>query len=199
MTKLMPSDAKYRFTQTSQGLGFSKLIYAEVDDSFRFDCLRCGKCCSIVPDINPKDAARMANYLVMSKGDFFKNYVTLKEDDYCGWRAVLDKVGDSCTFYSKEAGKASCKVHIAKPWQCSARPVTVRDGDIEYLESLCVSINTCRGFERGPETTVRQWIKNKGMINSLKYEIDYTQKLASLKRQMNRNELREAITKLFTE
>lgn len=199
MVRIKPSDAKYRLRNFGNGFVLTKLIDVNAKDVFRFNCLRCGTCCYNSPDINPSDAARMANYLGISRKDFFREYVTMKEDEQCGWSPVLDKVGDNCVFYSKEKGKATCKVHDAKPWQCRTRPVTVTDGYSNDPETIKAVINPCRGFGRGPEQTVQQWLTSENMMESLEEEIKYVKKVMTMKKKMNRNQLREAIEKMFTE
>ena len=197
MRTLKPSDATYQNVKLREGIVRTKIIVAGVDDRFRFDCLRCGDCCSLVPDVNPREASRMANYLHISKRDFFREYLTLKEDPYYGWHAELDEIGGNCTFYRKEKGKGNCMVNPVKPWQCRSRPITILDENFDSIKSSKIAVRPCRGMGRGPERTVDDWIKKNSIVKSMKYDLEYVNKVLSMKKKMTREQLRTAVTEMF--
>lgn len=195
MSNIRPSDAKYKLI----GGVFAKVAEVTLDDRFMFDCLRCGWCCSYPPGINPKEASRIANYLGLSKKDFFDGYVTLQEDDSYGWKAKIDKRGDNCAFWSKDNGKATCKIHSVKPRQCKVKPVLrLGNESFEGLEAMRLLFEPCRGFGRGKEYTVREWIKTNNLEEAWKEEVDYFSELVIARMKTPSNQLKSKIEDMFT-
>jgi Fe-S-cluster containining protein len=185
MTKVRASDAKYRHIGSGM---YAKIIDVKPEDSFRFDCLRCGTCCSRPPGINPKEASRIAEYLGISKIDFFNDYVILMEDPFYGWKAKLDMRGDYCVFREKGDGKASCKIHEVSPRQCRAKPIAGlgRDPTKSGLEAIRLGFQPCSGFGRGREYTVKEWIEMNGLEKAWQEESEYVKKIRSIRRTTNR-------------
>lgn len=171
----------------------------EPEDSFRFGCLRCGTCCSNPPGINPKEASRIAEYLGISKLEFFNNYVTFMEDHFYGWKAKLDLIGNHCVFLEKEKGKASCKIHEVSPRQCRARPVAglSRDPSKKGLEAINLGIQPCRGFGRSQEYTVKGWIEKNELEKAWQEETEYVEKIVSLRLKIPENQLMTRIIDMF--
>lgn len=197
MVSIHPSDAKLRYV--GNGI-FMRGVEIGPDDTFRFDCLRCGWCCSHPPSVNPKEADRITQYLGISKNNFFQGYLTLQKDDFYGWKAKIDKRGDDCAFYSKEKGKSSCKIHPVKPRQCRVKPVSrlgSKPGD--GIDGMDLMFEPCRGFGRGKEYTVRQWIKENKIEDAWKEEEDYFSEVEMLRMCTPANQLKERIAKMFVE
>lgn len=195
MVSIRPSDAKLRYVGNDI---FMRGIEVGPDDTFRFDCLRCGKCCTHPPGVNPEEASRIAQYLGINRGEIFRQYLTLHEDDSYGWKAKVDKIGDNCAFYSKEKGKGSCKINPVKPRQCLTKPVS-RMGSKITVEGLVPDLmfEPCRGFGRGKEYTVRQWITENNLEQLWDEEIDYASKVMMMKQNLSINQLKERIAKMF--
>jgi len=196
MAGVRASDAKYK--QIALGM-YAKIIDVKPEDSFRFDCLRCGTCCSRTPGVNPKEASRIAKYLGISKLDFFSSYVTLMVDPFYGRKAKLDMRGDYCVFWEKEKGKASCKIHEVNPRQCRARPVAglSRDPSKSGLEAINLGIQPCRGFGRGQEYTVKEWIEMNGLDRAWQEESEYLDKIKSMRLTTPSNQLKAKIIDMF--
>jgi Fe-S-cluster containining protein len=195
MVSIRPSDAKLRYV--GNGI-FMKGVEVEPDDTFRFNCLRCGYCCSHPPGVNPNEASRIAQYLGIKRGELFKKYLTLHEDDSYGWKAKIDKIGDNCAFYSKEKGKASCRINPVKPRQCRAKPVS-RLGSKMIAEGVVPDLmfEPCRGFGRGKEYTVMEWITENKLEQAWDEETEYALKVMMMKREISSNQLKEKIAKMF--
>jgi len=177
---------------------YVKAVPVQPEDTFRFDCLRCGTCCSNPPGVNPRELSDMAKYKKLSKEDFFNRYITLTEDSVYGWKARINKIGDECVFYSKEKGKASCEIHEKKPRQCLGRPVINLGGNPSRgLDSMMIYFEPCRGFGRGEEQTIRKWVEDRELVKAWKEEYDYIMTLLEMKKNMTVWELKDKITQMF--
>ena len=197
MVNVKPSNSKIRYV--SNGISI-KGVEVEPEDTFRFDCLRCGTCCSSPPGVNPKEASRIAQYLGMGKKDFFRQYLTLHADDSYGWKAKVDKRGAECAFYSKEKGKASCKIDAVKPRQCRSKPISRIGSKLgDGLHGMELILEPCRGFGRGSETTVREWVRKNRLEEAWKEEIGYVYKFMMMGLGMPARQLKEKIEELYTE
>ncbi len=105
--------------------------YAE---GLRFACQRCGACCTGEPGyvwVTPPEAARIAEFLGLSKAEFASKYLR-----NAGSHASLIELPDGrCIFYSKEG----CKIYAVRPRQCRTFP---------FWQSVIVSFDTWRGCQR---------------------------------------------------
>ncbi len=76
-------------------------------------------------DLTPSDIRRAAKLLDLSRTGFIRNYCIENESG----DVVLKDQGDeeqSCIFLTEENGLAGCRIHEAKPEQCSAFPMRWR-------------------------------------------------------------------------
>lgn len=95
------------------------------EDTFKFGCDKCGKCCKFRYDIllNPKDMFRAAKYLGETSVDFWKKYC----DYYIGGTSKIPIIrlmwhgkDDHCVFFDEKSG---CLIHDAKPNVCAMYPL----------------------------------------------------------------------------
>jgi uncharacterized protein len=105
------------------------------NDTFKFNCKRCGKCCIEIDDImlNPYDVYRIGKKLNIPSSKVIDDYVTfvlgsnskmpiavLKQKDYKAFNREL-KV---CPFLTSNiVGQCSCLIHDAKPFVCAVYPL----------------------------------------------------------------------------
>jgi Fe-S-cluster containining protein len=181
------------------GIGnYTTAILVKPEDTFRFDCLRCGDCCSHPPSLIPKESHAIAKYLGMSNKEFFDKYVVLQENAYCGWLAALSTVGDECVFYSKDKGKASCKIQNVKPNLCRSKPVMRYASDYNpSLETMQILYEPCRGYGRGEEQTVANWIAKKGLRASWQDDYEYYTSLENMTEAMPLAEIEKKVREMF--
>ena len=197
MTSIRSSD-KRKF---EVGLGtYTTAVLVKPEDTFRFDCLRCGACCSHPPSIIPKESRAAAKRMGMSSEGFFDSYVVLEPNIYCGYLAVFDRVGDECIFYSKEKGKASCRIHGAKPNLCRSKPVMRYGSDANpSMEAMKILFEPCRGFGRGGEQTVGEWIEKNGLKESWQEDFKYYSTLEKMLKSKPLAEVEKNVREMFTE
>jgi Fe-S-cluster containining protein len=195
MARIRSSD-KRRF---EVGFGtYTTAVLVKPEDTFSFDCLRCGTCCSHPPSLIPKEGRAAAKRVGMSNEEFFDKYVVLEPNIYCGYLAVFDRVGDECIFYSKEKGKASCKIHGAKPNLCRSKPVMRYGSDSNpSSENMKILFEFCRGYGRGREQTIGEWIKKNGLKESWQDDFEYYSALEKMMESMPLSELEKKVREMF--
>lgn len=111
--------------------------------SLEFQCLKCGRCCHEIPDIDgensykriplyPEEADRLVQIAKQRNVDF-----RIKEDLVfpdvknqkilvLTWRILLDNKNKVCPFYSSDVG---CTIHDQKPLACQAFPLAIKSED----------------------------------------------------------------------
>jgi Fe-S-cluster containining protein len=195
MARIKASDKRKVYTGIDT---FITAIPLTPEDTFKFDCIRCGWCCSYTPALNPKESHTIAKYLGMSNGEFFNKHVTLVENINCGYIAALDKIGDKCAFYAKENGKSSCKIQEVKPNLCLEKPVLRLEGRRpQGMESLKLFFEPCRGMGRGKEQSVREWIEKNDLMTYWSDDFEYYSKLAEMARTMPAAEVERKVREMF--
>jgi len=179
--------------------GIVDLIDVELYDSFNFQCQRCGECCHDPPGLNPKEVIKLAEYLGVTKPQFFGRYTSIHKDSYYGWKVKLKKTNDYCIFL-KIDGKSSCSVYEVRPRQCRGRPIigTVNLLDkIVDVEWMSFQINPCAGLDKGNECTVAEWIKENNLEELWQDEQDYRRLVVPMKSRMSSKKLMKNIRDLF--
>lgn len=137
-----------------------------LDDSFRFHCRQCGKCCTHREDIilNPRDLFRAAKELGITTIRFLMTYCEM----YIGCDSRMPIVR------LKPAGEDRhcpllenhhCKIHNAKPGICAmyplgrgiAHPADAPEDEIDKAETFYLLQNVNCG-SRAKSHTVREWL-----------------------------------------
>lgn len=87
-------------------------------EGLRFQCTRCGACCTGAPGyvwVTAEEMARLAEYRGESIDDFTRKYVRRVGRRY----SLIEKPGGDCIFWDRQAG---CTVYPARPVQCQTWP-----------------------------------------------------------------------------
>ena len=95
-----------------------------LDDTFKFHCTQCGKCCINRHDIilSPSDIFKMAKYLKTSNSDFIHSYCTMHIGDHSRMPIIMLKPegkDDRCPLLKNN----KCSVHKVKPAVCGMYPL----------------------------------------------------------------------------
>ena len=154
------------------------------DDTFRFKCLACGKCCKHREDIllSPYDLFRIAKYLGIEVVKVIQEYCVY----FIGTSSklpviVLNMQGAErkCPFLEK--GK--CRIHSAKPSVCGMYPLgrigTNEDYSFKYI------LQDVRCGTRDEEHTVREWLGEFGLEESEKWFEEWQKVIMPLSERMN--------------
>ena len=146
--------------------GDAKII--GLDDTIKFNCKRCGKCCSGRSDIiiNPFDVYQIAKTLNITTKEVIENYCEV----YCGNNSCLpivvlkeDERG-LCPFlkFFPDQGKFGCSINDSKPGACIMHPIgivrsfdkTNNKNDKQFIE-----VPSCDVHGTDVEVKVKDFIK----------------------------------------
>ncbi len=87
-------------------------------DGLRFECTRCGHCCTGAPGfvwINDAELSALAEFLGTPSNDVEKVYTRPASRG----RSLREKTNGDCVFYDKMAG---CTIYPVRPTQCRTWP-----------------------------------------------------------------------------
>ena len=142
-----------------------------LDDTFRFHCKMCGKCCTHREDImlNPQDVYRIAKALNKAPAEIVTEYC----DTYLGQssRMVIVRLLPQgsvkrCPFLKDQ----KCSIHKSKPTVCALYPLgrsmkAVNDGRARIMEAqveyIC-QMPTCG--DTSETHSVREWLSEFGLL-----------------------------------
>lgn len=138
-----------------------------LDETFRFHCTQCGKCCTNREDImlNPMDIFKMSKELGMSPSQFFQTYCMTHVGDASRFPIIrLKPVGSNrrCPLLKNQL----CSVHNVKPAVCAMYPLgryiaidqnsaEFDETDISQVKYLLQPIDC---GDKSEEHTVRRWL-----------------------------------------
>jgi len=161
------------------------------NDTFKFSCNVCGKCCRNRDDIilNTFDIYRLAKFLSLTPYEFIEKYC----DKYLGpdsklpivamkFKTIYDlnKTYTACPFLKHRDGVLKCIVHEAKPTVCAlfplGRAIKIQDSELEvyYYEQ-----DVCCGSKETTHT-IKEWLDSYSISDSEEAFIlfsDFTKKL----------------------
>ena len=103
------------------------------DSGIRFECRRCGNCCTGSPGIvriSPQEIDSLADYLKLSAVDFIRLYLCRASDGLC----LAEEKNGNCCFYHH-----GCTIYPVRPKQCKTYPFW-----FSSLRSDIAWENTCR-------------------------------------------------------
>ncbi len=127
-------------------------------DGLRFECTRCGNCCTGAPGyvwVSTKEIAELAQFLNESVETVKSLYTRLASRG----PTLREKSNGDCIFYDRAKG---CTVYSVRPRQCRTWPFwesTVRDK--ESWEQTC---RGCPGAGHGPLIPVEEITRRMRVI-----------------------------------
>ena len=120
-------------------------------DGLRFECLRCGRCCTGAPGrvrVSDEEIAALAARLGLAEAEFRAGYTRRSR----GADVLLaEKRNFDCVFFDSEQG---CSVYEDRPRQCRTWPFW--SSALESPESWQTHAKECRGTNRGPLLGIRE-------------------------------------------
>lgn len=143
-----------------------------LDDTFKFDCKMCGKCCIHRDDIllNPKDIYNMAKELNLTTEELIEKYceVYIGQDS----RIPIVRLKPRGSVHRCPLLKdRKCLVHRSKPTVCAMYPIgrcvilagkTAADIDLDSVQYI-FNRPDCKGSEGTETHTVREWLESFGI------------------------------------
>ena len=138
-----------------------------LDDTFKFHCDQCGKCCTNREDIilSPMDIFKMAKELKISTVDFFHEYCVFNIGDHTRLPIVrLASEGKDCHCVLLKNHR--CSVHKVKPAVCAMFPLgRYMSFEKDEYDSESISTSKVKYLLQPPECgddseehTVREWL-----------------------------------------
>ncbi len=115
------------------------------DGVLRFQCKRCGRCCSTGPNvaITSFDLVRIALFLRVDPLDLLGSYVRVVVADVIPFM-VLEGEGGVCRFLERStSGLPVCVVYPVRPLRCRLYPLLVEGGGL-YLDPSCPGVGDGR-------------------------------------------------------
>jgi len=112
-------------------------------DGLRFECTRCGKCCSGFPGyvwVNQDELQAIAEL----RQEPLEEVIGLYTRAVHGRRSLRDTLKDDCIFFSDETG---CTIYAARPRQCRTWPFW--ESNLESEETWTETEGRCPGAGRG--------------------------------------------------
>jgi hypothetical protein len=124
------------------------------DDGIRFQCLRCGSCCSGSPGTvyaTSREAQEIAEFLRISFPQFIEKYLRPFEDGF----SIREHKDGRCFFFEDE-----CGIYSVRPAQCRTFPFWLQnmrsDRRWDDVRKACPGIGTGRMFTKS-EIIERMW------------------------------------------
>jgi len=117
-------------------------------NGLRFQCSRCGRCCSGAPGyvwVTSDEINRIARFLALTPSDFQRRHVRR-----VGFgRSLLERPGGDCEFLQRAPdGATSCAIHPVRPVQCRTWPFW--SSNLETRGAWTETATECPGIGRGP-------------------------------------------------
>lgn len=172
------------------------------EDTFRFSCVACGKCCHNRTEgatilVSPYDMYRIVKH---QKPENPQEFIDKHFEFYIGHDSGLLLAnlkskdifgGDNiCTFLKKRDGQYRCSVHAYKPSACRLFPlgrVALEDNELRYLLQKDVSCNSHIPEDQRDEHTLKEWMPD--MEETQKAFIDFSEKVNKIVEVINLNAL----------
>lgn len=128
-------------------------------DGLRFECTRCGACCTGSEGfvwVNDAEVAALATRLGITEGEFRKSYTRRAQ----GKTTLIEREGGDCIFWQKSKG---CTVYEDRPRQCRTWPFwnsnIHSESDWEYTTEICP------GAGKGQLFTVEEILRQAKVID----------------------------------
>ncbi len=128
---------------SSMSFHYVKLKFGE---KVRFNCLRCGRCCSSGPNVGltAYDIRRIANFLNVDWRTLKGKYVVAVVADMVAIPTLRGNLHGECVFLERVDGKTSCSIYPARPMRCRLypfMPYSPSNNETIYLDTCCPGIN----------------------------------------------------------
>ena len=149
------------------------ISFISPNDSFEFECQRCGACCMNRRDIilSPYDIYNGAKYLGITTTEFMQKYTYHSLGNQSKIPMILLETNKSNGFCPllkldyKGSGKFKCAIHEAKPGACRNHPIGIMSSihvDEETGETTTktgyIKVNQCPQSKTGKMQSVADWM-----------------------------------------
>jgi Fe-S-cluster containining protein len=116
-------------------------------EGLRFDCTRCGNCCSGAPGyvwVDADERARIAEHLGLTTETFTRRHVRRVGRGF----SLLELPGGDCEFLERfEDATTGCRIHEVRPVQCRTWPFW--KSNLRSERAWRITGKDCPGCDRG--------------------------------------------------
>ena len=133
-------------------------------DGLRFECTRCGNCCTGEPGtvrVSEQEIAALARHLDLAEHEFRAMYLRTLPS---GTISLRERSNHDCVFWDGEEG---CRVYPHRPRQCRTWPFWA--ANLESPAHWENAAKTCPGIGSGPlhpAATLRREIADDGTLGT---------------------------------
>ena len=144
----------------------------DINDTFKFKCQQCGKCCMHRHDIivNPFDIYNGAKYLGITTEEFVTKYLDTQLGAESKIPILLLKSNNAgfCPFLefdSKNGCKFKCAINEAKPGACANHPIGVirqyenSKTDTTEEDFIFIKVEQCDNSKSDEDVLVKDWVQ----------------------------------------
>jgi Fe-S-cluster containining protein len=113
-------------------------------DGLRFECTRCGACCTGAPGfvwVNDDEILKIASFLALGELDFGERFLRR----LARGTSLVEHANGDCVFYDREA--RGCRIYPVRPRQCRSWPFW--ESNIETADAWKATCEICPGAGRG--------------------------------------------------
>jgi Fe-S-cluster containining protein len=113
------------------------------EDGLRFECTRCGACCTGAPGyvwVNAEEIKAIAEY----RGESVREITELQTRAVNNRRSLREKANGDCVFFDRKLG---CTVYPARPRQCRTWPFW--ESNVVTREAWDKTCDICPGSGKG--------------------------------------------------
>ena len=130
------------------------------DDGLKFECRRCSACCRHEPGVvflKKGEAEKIAAFLNMAPGDFFRVYCRLLYSGEGRRVSLKEKSGFDCIFWNN-----GCGIYPVRPVQCASYPFWPHLTDSE--EAWNAEASRCPGIGNGKTVTAAEICRRRDLM-----------------------------------
>ncbi len=128
-------------------------------DGLRFECSRCGNCCTGPPGavwFTAEEGQAMAAMLGMSEATFHRTYARQINGRW-SLREHSSSQGMDCVFLTRDtSGKSGCRLYAARPRQCGTWPFWAGNMESQQMWEAVKRQTPCPGMGSGPLVTIEE-------------------------------------------
>jgi Fe-S-cluster containining protein len=134
-------------------------------DGLRFNCQRCGSCCSGAPGyvwVSDTELPLLAKHLGLSPTEFARRHLR----QVAGRLSLLERPGGDCEFLQRlPDGTTGCRVHPVRPVQCRTWPFW--KSNLASPDAWARTAEQCPGIGTGenhPRSLIEELVKANGRL-----------------------------------